>query len=269
MNEIPPLPTAQLKLVVTDPEELAKGLSIADRGGLKHLARHGNKLFAEAEGSGSAPYKVQIVHDPEKGYRGRCSCMAARSRPFCKHASALLVLWARDTNAFAVAEITPEAAAEPGAPARRAKTKTGKVDASALDTAWLEQGGILATANLRGLKEAGRTFAVPTGSAVSQIEIRHLEIPGIPAAALGLQQERQRSVLVGLDSGDWVHDDAEAAYCCHRFGSSLSFDMLRCLVQHTASLLYIQWIKRNTCATRLNKASCRVGVGIQSRVFSP
>ena len=79
MNEIAPLPTAQLKLVVTDPEELAKGLAIADRGGLKHLARHGNKLFAEAEGSGSAPYKVQIVHDPEKGYRGRCSCMAARS----------------------------------------------------------------------------------------------------------------------------------------------------------------------------------------------
>ncbi len=139
MNEIPPLPTAQLKLVVTDPEELSKGLAIADRGGLKHLARHGPKLFAQAEGSGSAPYKVQIVHDPEKGYRGRCSCMAARSRPFCKHAAALLVLWARDTNAFAVAEAAPEAAGEPGAPARRAKTKTGKVDASALMRQGVEQ----------------------------------------------------------------------------------------------------------------------------------
>jgi hypothetical protein len=139
MNEIPPLPTAQLKLVVTDPQELAKGLAIADGGGLKHLARHGNKLFAEAEGSGSAPYKVQIVHDPEKGYRGRCSCMAARSRPFCKHAAALLVLWARDTNAFAVAEVAPEPAGEPGTSTRRAKAKTGKVDAHALMRQGVEQ----------------------------------------------------------------------------------------------------------------------------------
>jgi hypothetical protein len=140
MNQFPPLPTAQLKLVVTDPEELAKGLAIADKGGLKHLARYGAKLFAEAEGSGSAPYKVQIVHDPEKGYRGRCSCMAARSRPFCKHAAALLVPWARDTNAFAVSEVAPEATAgEPGAPARRAKAKTGKVDANALMRQGVEQ----------------------------------------------------------------------------------------------------------------------------------
>ena len=139
MNEIPALPTAQLKLVVTDSEELSKGLAIADRGGLKHLARHGNKLFAEAEGSGSAPYKVQIIHDSEKGYRGRCSCMAARTRPFCKHAAALLVLWARDTNAFAAAEVAPEPAAAPGAPARRAKTKTGKVDANALMRQGVEQ----------------------------------------------------------------------------------------------------------------------------------
>ena len=45
MNEFPPLPTAQLKLVVTDPEELSKGLAVADKGGLKHFARHGNKLL--------------------------------------------------------------------------------------------------------------------------------------------------------------------------------------------------------------------------------
>ena len=90
MSDIPPIPSAQLKLVVTDPDELSKGLAIADKGGLKHLARYGNKLFAEADGSGSTPYKVQIVHDGEKGYRGRCSCMAARTRPFCKHAAALM-----------------------------------------------------------------------------------------------------------------------------------------------------------------------------------
>ena len=30
MSDIPALPVAQLKLVVTDPQELAKGVSIAD-----------------------------------------------------------------------------------------------------------------------------------------------------------------------------------------------------------------------------------------------
>jgi hypothetical protein len=139
MSDIPPLPSSQLKLVVTDPDELSKGLAVADKGGLKHLARYGNKLFAEADGSGSAPYKVQIVHDAEKGYRGRCSCMAARTRPFCKHAAALMALWARDTTAFAMAEVAPESSGEPGAPAKRAKAKTGKVDADALMRQGVEQ----------------------------------------------------------------------------------------------------------------------------------
>ncbi len=139
MSDIPPLPANQLKLVVTDPDELSKGLAIADKGGVQHLARFDNKLFAEAAGSGSSPYKVQIVHDAEKGYRGRCSCMAARTRPFCKHAAALLVLWARDSSAFAVSDIAPAAASDPGAPAKRAKAKTGKVDADALMRQGVEQ----------------------------------------------------------------------------------------------------------------------------------
>ncbi|HET8697201.1 MAG TPA: HEAT repeat domain-containing protein, partial [Gammaproteobacteria bacterium] len=140
MSDIPALPSNQLKLVVTDPDELSKGLAIADKGGIRHLARFGNKLFAEADGSGSSPYKVQIVHDADKGFRGRCSCMAARTRPFCKHAAALIVLWARDASAFAVADVAPAAAAsEPGAPAKRAKAKTGKVDADALMRQGVEQ----------------------------------------------------------------------------------------------------------------------------------
>ena len=138
MSDLPPLALAQLRLTVTDPQELAKGVGIADKGGIKHLARHANKLFAEADGSGSAPYKTQIVHD-EKGFRGRCSCMAARSRPFCKHAAALLVAWARDPSAFAVAEMAPEVAAEPGSDAKRSKAKTGKVDAGALMRQGVEQ----------------------------------------------------------------------------------------------------------------------------------
>lgn len=139
MTDIPNLPVAQLKLVVSDAQELAKGMAIADKGGIRHLARHANKLYAEADGSGATPYKAQIVHD-EKGWRGRCSCMAARSRPFCKHAAALLVAWAREPAAFAVAEAAPTTAVAEGAGEnKRAKPKTGKVDAGALMRQGVEQ----------------------------------------------------------------------------------------------------------------------------------
>ncbi len=138
MSDIPSLPLSQLKLVVSDPQELAKGMAIADKGGIRHLARYGNKLFADADGSGAAPYKAQIVHD-EKGYRGRCSCMAARSRPFCKHAAALLVAWARDPAGFAISEAPLTAPPATGGESKRAKPKTGKVDAQALMRQGIDQ----------------------------------------------------------------------------------------------------------------------------------
>lgn len=139
MNEVRPVSMAELRTIVTDPAELGKGTQILDKGGLSHLARHGGKLFAEAAGSGAAPYKPQIVFD-EKGIRGRCSCMAARSRPFCKHAAALLVAWARDPAGFALAEApaAPEPAAE-GAKRTSTAPKSSKVDTQALMRAGVAQ----------------------------------------------------------------------------------------------------------------------------------
>ncbi len=140
MNDEPrPITLAELRVVVTDPAELAKGTQILDRGGLAHFARHGSKLFAEAAGSGAAPYRPQIVFE-EKGPRGRCSCMAARTRPFCKHAAALLVAWARDPAGFAVAEApaAPPAGTEPGEP-RRIAPKRAKTDKNALLRSGVEQ----------------------------------------------------------------------------------------------------------------------------------
>lgn len=138
MSEIRNVTVAELRTIVTDPAELQKGTEILDKGGLSHLARHGMKLFAEATGSGAAPYKPQIVFD-DKDIRGRCSCMAARSRPFCKHAAALLLAWARDANGFVVAEApaVPEGAAD-GA-AKKARLKTAKVDAGALMRSGVDQ----------------------------------------------------------------------------------------------------------------------------------
>src|SRR5262245_1167375 len=122
----PPLTLSGLREIVTDREELAKGTRIFDDRGLQHLARFEHKLFAEAAGSGATTYKVQILF--EEKVRGRCSCMAARSRPFCKHAAALLVAWARAPEAFAVAEMAPGPA--PGEAAKKKAVRTGKVDAA-------------------------------------------------------------------------------------------------------------------------------------------
>src|SRR5690606_8497228 len=109
--------------VVTDPTELAKGARVVDQGDLSHLARYENKLFADAQGS--TVYKVQASFDDKAGWRGRCSCMAARSRPFCKHAAGLLVAWQRTPDAFAVSDAPPPGQAE----AKKKRVKTGKVSA--------------------------------------------------------------------------------------------------------------------------------------------
>lgn len=131
MSEIRSVTLAELRTIVTDPAELQKGTDILDKGGLSHLARHGMKLFAEAAGSGSAPYKPQIVFD-DSAIKGRCSCMAARSRPFCKHAAALLLAWARDANGFVVAEAPAVADAPADGAAKKTRVKTAKVDTDAL-----------------------------------------------------------------------------------------------------------------------------------------
>ena len=54
MSEARRLTLAQLRDVVTDPGELAKGTRFADEGGLAHLARFEHKLYADAVGSGAA-----------------------------------------------------------------------------------------------------------------------------------------------------------------------------------------------------------------------
>jgi hypothetical protein len=132
MSDAPKLTVAELRQIVTDAGELAKGARIVDEGALSHLARHEAKLFADAQGS--TIYKVQATHD-DKGWRGRCSCMAARSRPFCKHSAALLVAWQRTPDAFAVADAPPPGSGE----AKKKKVKTGKVDAAALMGQGVEQ----------------------------------------------------------------------------------------------------------------------------------
>jgi hypothetical protein len=130
-DAIPALGLADLRKIVGDPEELGKGVVVFDRGVLAHLARHGGKLYAEATGSAGSPYRVSIAFDERGAARGRCTCIASRSRPFCKHAAGLLVAWSQAPASFAVAEGPPPGADDDGRIKRRA-VKTGKTDPSAL-----------------------------------------------------------------------------------------------------------------------------------------
>ena len=92
--------------VVSDEHELAKGTQIARAGGLANLSRYGGRLFGDAKGSGKAPYRVSVVLS-QKELKARCTCFAARSRPFCKHGAALIVAWADAPESFIVAETAP------------------------------------------------------------------------------------------------------------------------------------------------------------------
>ncbi len=109
-----------LREIVTDAEELAKGARVYDDKGLSNLARFELRLYADAKGSGASPYKVQVTFDEK--VKGRCSCMAARSRPFCKHAAGLLVAWARAPESFAVSDVAPAGVGGSGAPKRAVKS---------------------------------------------------------------------------------------------------------------------------------------------------
>ena len=128
---IPALGLPDLRRIVADTSELDKGVLVCDGGFLAHLARHGGKLFGEARGGAAVPYRVSIAFDDKGGVKGRCTCMAARSRPFCKHAAGLLVAWSQSPASFAVAEGPPPDAEETGGVRRRA-VKTGKTDSAAL-----------------------------------------------------------------------------------------------------------------------------------------
>lgn len=134
------LTLALLKEIVVDPAELAKGAQILDGDGLLNLSRFENRLFAEAKGSGAAPYKVQLTFgEKPPEVKARCSCMAARSRPYCKHACALLTAWVKSPKGFVTSEGPPAGA--PGE-AKKKSVKKGKAETEDLLRKGVEQAGL-------------------------------------------------------------------------------------------------------------------------------
>lgn len=181
MADAPKISVKQLREIVTDMGELAKGAKIVDDGGLSHLARHEHKLFADAQGS--TVYKVQAICE-DKGWRGRCSCMASRSRPFCKHAAALLVAWQRNPDGFAVADAPPAGSSE----GKKKAVKTGKVDAKDLMGKGVSQISILvrelAVAGAASLAEDRAAQVRALGENLREHRLRRLSAKTIALADL-------------------------------------------------------------------------------------
>jgi hypothetical protein len=130
-----PLSMSDLRAAV-DSDELKKGQVILDQRGLAHLARTDDKLYAEAQGSGSAPYRVSVAFGDRDQLKGRCSCPAASfgkgRNSFCKHAAALLLAWSKMPEAFAAIEAPREDEAR-GSRAAGSRGRKGETGARAED----------------------------------------------------------------------------------------------------------------------------------------
>lgn len=241
MSDVRGVTVAQLRELIGDAAELAKGTEVADRGGLSHLARHGNKLFAEASGSGPAPYKPQIVFGDEK-ITGRCSCMAARSRPFCKHAAALLVSWARTPEAFAIAEAPPAAPATGGG--RKAAVKGARIDPAearkkgvdraltVLSELW--QTGVLALAADRAEQVAELAGSLRE-LGLRRLSVRMLEL----AELLRLAARRDGS----LPEGEWADLVVDTWLTVRKLEKHLAGEPL--VEEHVEELVGKTWTKKD------------------------
>jgi len=175
---IPRLSLKNLHVFVSDADELKKGTELFDSRGLEHLSRFENKIYADARGSGGSPYKVQIQFLDE-AVKSRCSCMAARSRPVCKHGAALLVAWSRAPEGFVVSEAAPAGTGD----AKKKAVKAGKADPQALMKGGVEQmGALLRELALSGVASlaADRAAQVKAlGESLRESRLRRLSARGI------------------------------------------------------------------------------------------
>ncbi|MBI4951180.1 MAG: HEAT repeat domain-containing protein [Myxococcales bacterium] len=236
------LSLAELRETVSDAEELAKGTRLGDTvGALAHLARYANKLYADAAGSGASPYKVQILFEESGTVRGRCSCMAARSRPFCKHAAALLVAWARAPESFAVADVAPAPA--PGEGKKRA-VKTGKAKPKDLMARGVEQ----ASALVRELAVSG--VASLAADRVDQVRalgesLREARLRRLSARTLELAEHLERAVgrTDAFDASDYAELFGDLLLTVRKLEKHLGGEPLA--NEHVEELIGKTWTKKD------------------------
>jgi hypothetical protein len=197
-----------LRGLIIDSDELAKGARLFDDKGLEGFARYQNKLYALAKGSGPAPYRVHLVFsETSAAIKGGCTCMAARSRPFCKHAAALLVAWSRAPESFVVSDAP--LGAIPGEPKRKA-VKKGDADPAAQRREGVQQiGTLVRELGVAGLGGGGGDQLESIqriGEALRENKLRRLGARTLDLAVLLRAAAAQKAPLVATAYTDLVAD---------------------------------------------------------------
>jgi hypothetical protein len=208
-TEVRKVGLAELRGIVVEGEELAKGTRLFDDKALSNLSRHGNKLFCEAKGSGPSPYRVTLIFgDAASDVKARCTCMAARNRPFCKHGAALLVAWARAPEAFAVSDAPPAGA--PGVPAKKKDVKRGAASAADLMKQGVEQVATLvrdlAVAGVATIGEDRAPQVQALGENLRQYKLRRLSAKTLDLVKLLASAAKARGTLPAIAYTDLMGD---------------------------------------------------------------
>jgi HEAT repeat protein len=207
-TSVKPIGVGELRGVVVDTDELQKGTRIFDEHGLLNLARHANKLFCEAKGSGPSPYRVSLAFgDGALDVKAKCTCPAARSRSFCKHAAALLVAWARAPEAFVVSDAPPAGA--PGEAAKKA-VKRGAAAASDLMRQGVEQIATLVrdlgVAGVAAMGDDRAPMVQTLGENLREYKLRRLSAKTLDLAKLLAAGAARRGSLPALAYTDLLAD---------------------------------------------------------------
>jgi hypothetical protein len=150
----------------------------------------GNAIHAEVQGSGSAPYRIDITFkDGGSKPSAKCTCPAWRSNPLCKHVAAVLLTWASKADSFAVVEVpATEPKAKPARPSKKPDSgessegtalaeapKKSRADAETEKRALIENGLSQAT-ELLGELAAGGLLTVTTQQADGVLKLAELLI---------------------------------------------------------------------------------------------
>jgi HEAT repeat protein len=206
-TDVKKVAVSDLRGIIVDSDELQKGTRIFDEKGIGNLARHGNKLFCEARGSGPAPYRVSLTFsDTSSDVRARCTCQAALSRPFCKHAAALLVAWSRAPEAFAVSDAPPAGSAE----AKKKAVKRGSAAAADLMKQGIGQVGTLVrelgTAGVAAIGEDRVPRIQTLGENLRDNKLRRLSARTLDLALLLERGAKSRGSLPAIAYADLMAD---------------------------------------------------------------
>ncbi|OYT73743.1 MAG: hypothetical protein CFK49_03200 [Armatimonadetes bacterium JP3_11] len=121
---------------------------------LLHLARSDTTLYAQVQGS--KPYTVRIEFQ-DGAPKAKCTCPAARFSKFCKHAIAVLIVWAQSPERFVYGQQT--LVESPPAPQPRGAKRAAKATVERSD---LQSQSIQQTLKLvQELAERGLTGVQP------------------------------------------------------------------------------------------------------------